>query len=475
MSRLKISDNLFLEVAELNRLVKFLKDDGYKRLFKTFITNYGIVSSGDNSYFKPTVNSANSVKINAGLAFDSNLDAIVMKEDTTLSVSDTGTKRWIILSRSVSSLEEGTVSITVDGALSGIDTRFTEILRGQPNFPTKVKFNSQFNQEEYEVVEVTSDYNAILSGSFRAESGLKYSVVGTFTPGFQVPDDRKEIYEYDSYNLRIIDANDKPVVGSNEFIIGCVYYENGIMNVLDERIYCMFNQRYEQETEYAGESPITSLLQVSAVGGVDSPRAKAAEIELILEHGYKVNAYELKSSENSNVFQITLGDCNFYGDGNIPNGVFNGWLLINRGNMRYLTIDRNEGKLLFISKFDPEIIGENNDFIVVPNFREIEYEITCKTENVARKSVPFYFRNIISNHQFRLNIYSIFPKYGGADTAEFQIRYRFIDDSGSKYPFYNLSVAPFTNINSETETLANSSFSVDMVQLQPQEEERNYS
>ena len=220
MSRLKISDNLFLEVAELNRLVKFLKDDGYKRLFKTFITNYGIVSSGDNSYFKPTADSANFVKINAGLAFDSNLDAIVMKEDTILSVSDTGTKRWIVLSRSVSSLEEGTVSITVDGVLSGVDTRFTEILRGQPNFPTKVKFNSQFNQGEYEVVEVTSDYNAILSGSFRAENGLKYSVVGTFTPGFQVPDDRKEIYEYDSYNLRIVDADDKPVVGSNEFIIG---------------------------------------------------------------------------------------------------------------------------------------------------------------------------------------------------------------------------------------------------------------
>lgn len=473
MSRLKISDNLFLEVAELNRLVKFLKDDGYKRLFKTFITNYGIVSSGDNSYFKPTADSANFVKINAGLAFDSNLDAIVMKEDTTLSVSDTGTKRWIVLSRSVSSLEEGTVSITVDGVLSGVDTRFTEILRGQPNFPTKVKFNSQINQGEYEVVEVTSDYNAILSGSFRAERGLKYSVVGTFTPGFQVPDDRKEIYEYDSYNLRIVDADDKPVVGSNEFIIGCVYYENGTMNVLDERINCMFNQC--QETEYTGESPITSLLQVSIVRGVYSPRAKAAEIELILEHGYKVNAYELKSSENSNVFQITLGNCNFYGDGNIPNGVFNGWLLINRGNMRHLTIDRNEGKSLFISKFDPEIIGEDNDFIVVPNFREIEYEIICKTENVSRKSIPFYFRNIISNHQFRLNIYSIFPKYGGADIAEFQIRYRFIDDSGSKYPFYNLSIAPFTNIDSETETLADSSFSVDMIEFQPQEEERNYS
>lgn len=474
MSKLKISDNLFLEVAELNRLVKFVSEDGYKRLFKTIIKHFGIVADENNTYFKPTLSSAGVVKINAGLAFDSDLEAIVMREDLTMNIQNTGVKRWIVLSRAVSSLEEGTVSVTSDGALSGIDTHFTEILRGQPNFPTKIKFhNSQFNQGEYEVVSVTSDYNAILSGSLRAESGLKYSVVGTFTPGFQVPDDKKEIYEYDSYDLRIIDNEDKPAVGSNEFIIGCVYYENSIMKVSDERIYCMFNKPYEQ-TRYSSNN-ITSLLQVSAVGGVDSPRAKAAEIELILEHGYRVHAYELQYSETSTVFQITLGDCNFYGNGNIPNGAFNGWLLINRENMRYLTINRNEGKFLFINSFDPEIISNNNDFIVVPNFREIEYEITCKTDNVARKSVPFYFRNIISNPQFRLNIYSIFPKYGGADIAEFQIRYRFIDDNHSKYPFYNLSVAPFTNINSEVETLADSSFSVDMVQLQPQEEERNYS
>ena len=476
MSKLKISDNLFLEVAELNRLVKFIGDDGYKRLFKTIIKHFGIVSDENNTYFKPTLLSAGVVKINAGLAFNSDLEAIVMKEDLLMNVPNTGVKRWIILSRAVSSLEEGTVSVTSDGALSGINTHFTEILRGQPNFPTKIKFyNSQFNQGEYEVVSVTSDHNAILSGSLRAESGLKYSVVGTFTPGFQVPDDKKEIYEYDSYNLRIIDNEDKPSVGSDEFIIGCVYYENGIMNVLDERIYCMFNKPYEQGTGYTGESPITSLLQVSAVGGVNSPGSKAADIELILEHGYKVHSYELQSSEASTVFNITLGDCNFYGSGNIPNRVFNGWLLINRRNMRYLTIDRNEGKLLFINKFDPEIMSGDNDFIIVPNFREIEYEVICKTENVFRNSVPFYFRNIISNPQFRVNIYSIFPKYGGADVAEFQIRYRFIDDSGNKYPFYNLSVAPFTNIDAESETLADSSFSINMSRLQPQEEERNYS
>ena len=80
-----------------------------------------------------------------------------MKNDLDLAVSDTGVRRWLILSRSVHNWEEGTVSVTVDGALNGIGTHFTEILRGQPNFPTKVKFNSANNTGEYEVVSVTSD------------------------------------------------------------------------------------------------------------------------------------------------------------------------------------------------------------------------------------------------------------------------------------------------------------------------------
>ena len=101
MSKLKISENLFLEVAELNRLVKFLSDDGYKRVLKSIINQYGVVRNTGNTFFKVTQKSTGVVTINAGLAFDSNLDAIVMKNDLDLAVSDTGVKRWLILSRSV--------------------------------------------------------------------------------------------------------------------------------------------------------------------------------------------------------------------------------------------------------------------------------------------------------------------------------------------------------------------------------------
>ena len=52
MSRLKISENLFLEKNELNRLIKSVVDDGYKRLLSPMVTNFGIVRDSQNNSFK---------------------------------------------------------------------------------------------------------------------------------------------------------------------------------------------------------------------------------------------------------------------------------------------------------------------------------------------------------------------------------------------------------------------------------------
>ena len=187
MSRLKFSENLFLEVNELQRLVKFLADDGYKLAIKSMSKSFGIVENSGNTYFKVTAKAgtANTVIINPGIAFTTDVDAIVMENAVEMQILNTGINRWLVLSRDVKNIETGTVTINTDGSLSGIGTEFTKVLRGQPNFPTKVKFESTLNSGEYEVVSVVSDTSAILAGSFVNENNLKYSVIGTFTPGFQ--------------------------------------------------------------------------------------------------------------------------------------------------------------------------------------------------------------------------------------------------------------------------------------------------
>ena len=156
-----------------------------------------------------------------------------MENAVEMQILNTGINRWLVLSRDVKNIETGTVTINTDGSLSGIGTEFTKVLRGQPNFPTKVKFGSTLNSGEYEVVSVASDTSAILAGSFVNENNLKYSVIGTFTPGFQPLADNKMIYEYDSYNIRIVDSADKPSLSANEFIIaGISFDDSGGMSIL---------------------------------------------------------------------------------------------------------------------------------------------------------------------------------------------------------------------------------------------------
>ena len=482
MSRLKFSSNLFLEVNELQRFNKFLEEDGWKRAMKAISKNFGIVENASNSYFKVTARSGSNsvIVINAGIAFDSNMDAIVMTDDLELSVGNTGSNRWVILSRAVTNEEQGTVSINSDGSLSGIGTEFTKVLRGQPNFPVKVKFNSTSNNGEYEVVSVTSDTSALLSGSFVNQSNIKYSVVGTFTPGFQPTEDNKMIYEYDSYNIEVVDSEDRPAVSGDEFILAMISFDaSGSMNVSDERIRYMFNNPYTQSDESDNSTdPLVSLLSAGVVGGIHAVGSAAAEFELIMEHGYTVTRHELLTTSTSNTFNIISGQSNFLGTGNIPDGMFRGWLLVNRANMKYALIDDNSNKSLYISNLDTSIILDSgNDFIIVPNCNEIEYEVTV-SNNVDRPNIPFYFRSSIWNLYTRAKVHAFYPSN---DVENFDnqvtitIKYRLMDNSGNQKPFSNLAIAQFENVNGQTETLSESSFVVDLTTIEPEAKQRNYS
>lgn len=482
MSRLKFSSNLFLEVNELQRFNKFLEEDGWKRAMKAISKNFGIVENASNSYFKVTARSGSNsvIVINAGIAFDSNMDAIVMTDDLKLSVGNTGSNRWVILSRAVTNEEQGTVSINSDGSLSGIGTEFTKVLRGQPNFPVKVKFNSTSNNGEYEVVSVTSDTSALLSGSFVNQSNIKYSVVGTFTPGFQPTENNKMIYEYDSYNIEVVDSEDRPAVSEDEFILAMISFDaSGSMNVSDERIRYMFNNPYTQSDESDNSTdPLVSLLSTGVVGGIHAVGSAAAEFELIMEHGYTVTRHELLTTSTSNTFNIISGQSNFLGTGNIPDGMFRGWLLVNRANMKYALIDDNSNKSLYISNLDTSIILDSgNDFIIVPNCNEIEYEVTV-SNNVDRPNIPFYFRSSIWNLYTRAKVHAFYPSN---DVENFDnqvtitIKYRLMDNSGNQQPFSNLAIAQFENVNGQTETLSESSFVVDLTTIEPEAKQRNYS
>lgn len=376
MSKLKISPNLFLEVNELNKLVQFLGEDGYKPLLKHLTKSFGIAQNENNTYFKVSrKNEAqNIVIINAGVAFDPNLNRILLLEDKELEIPNTGNNQWILISYAPTNNEEGTVNISAQGALSGVGTKFTSVLRGQPNFPTKVKFDSSINTEEYEVVDVASDTVATLVGSFAAEQGLKYQVVGTFTPGFQPNDEDKTIYEYDSCRIDIVESEDRPELTEGQYIIAKVSYVNDVISVSDERIRNLFN--YEAKinedinTDTLQSDPFVALRQTT----VRSERM----LDIQFEWGYTINRFELVTSADRNTFNIITGSSKYISSNKIPDGIFKGWLLVNRKNMVSVIIDDNASNALYITKLNPLMITDEGDdeFVVVPNVKDIEVEVT---------------------------------------------------------------------------------------------------
>lgn len=459
MSRLKLSPNLFMEVNELNRLIDFLDNNGYKLIIKQLVKEYGIAQNVDNTMFKVShkLGTDNVVTINSGIAIDSNINIINLERDMDITVPYTTNKQWLAVSYATTNNEVGVVNISAQGNLSGNGTKFLSVLRGQPNFPTKVKFLSDKNKEEYEVVDVTSDTEATISGVFVEEKDVKYQVIGTFTPGFQPNDEDKMIYEYDSCLIHLIDSVEKPDVDENTFIIACVEFENGL-NVVDERIE-FFNTNVKNSDTIVN-NPLVSLNRTKLLN--------ERILDLQFEWGYQINKYEFINTSNSNIINIYDGSNNYISDTNIPDGIFNGWKLLNRKNMVSVNIDYNKANSLYLSGVSSTLItGERDNLIVIPNVKDIEVEVKLSGTNYDEDTPNYYFTFSILNYKSHFHIPVEY-----LDTF-IELKYRMIDNNDKTTIFQDFAITQFENINKEKETLGNSSFAIYI--NEPQESKRNYS
>lgn len=215
MEYFKNSPDQHIGSLELNRYRMLLKRK-YEAILRNCILSYGVL---DNSGADPAfdnlkvVNGTVSTKhtLKAGYALDKNFNLIHVPEDIidAFDVSNsTGVLNAVIEFVVPDNFkdEEGTISIDKNGVMTGVGTKFTECIKGEPYHPSRIKFtNSKLNPTEFRVASVSSDTSATLSndGGFKEESGLTYKVVGTFTPGIVVPKSSKDIYEFEGKNYKL--------------------------------------------------------------------------------------------------------------------------------------------------------------------------------------------------------------------------------------------------------------------------------
>ena len=255
MSELNINRNIFLEKEELNRLQKFLADNITKVLFIKNTISFGLVLSDfvnvDPNDFKIQVGTnAGTVKlVNDSVALDKDGMLIYQKAFDNLSVPNDGLWYWMKITQKYEPSEVGTCSIDVNGNLSGTNTIFTDVLRGQSSdVPVKIKFQKAdgttlVNNQVYEVVSLTDNLNALLTGgSFTAESNLQCIVVGSTPISESITSAQLTgLYQYDSCDLQFIAEevlDTIPVinyVAEKDFYLARVKNVSGTITLQDKR------------------------------------------------------------------------------------------------------------------------------------------------------------------------------------------------------------------------------------------------
>ena len=421
----------------------------------------------NNTNFIPIVSSnPETITIQPGIAFDSDMNIIVLDSEIDVSVSreqlENGLKYWLVLRHAVTHNEVGTVNITQDGALTGTETKFTEVLRGQPDFPTKIKFDSAVNTDEYEVVEVLSDTSAIIAGSFTQESDKKYSVIGTFTPGFIPNEENRQIYSYDSCEIELIMSADKPEVKSevnsgNEFILASVEYINNMNNGYDMILndcrvdYLLdfsFNDEEVGENKELTKDQLVSLISENVV----SVNEKGVTIELLLEHGFSVTNFSVEVTASGYRLVINSGENNIVKVDTtlpdripLPDHLFKGWWILNLENMQYCEITDSQDNKLTITKINSMAVTGSTNIVLIPPFNEIEYSVLV-SNNVSSPTTPYVIRCSLENIKNRLLIPIRWNDVSGySDDVTLTIKYRIIGFSSNKYPFYLLNTANYTD------------------------------
>jgi len=408
MSNFKFSTDLFLEKAELNRFQRFLVDDGFRLHLIQNSFSFGIIKRSTDS-------TLNNYKVEAGTndktvkivvdsyALDKNGKIIFKKLEDNIVVPDDGQFHWIKIKHTFDPQEVGTVSIDVAGNLTGVNTKFTEVLRGAPNFPSKIKFiNNIGNVAEYEVTEVTDDLNAKLSGIFTTETPMNYKVIGTFTPGHVAPTADKDPFQYDgvtlSFELETVLNTPPTKIAGEEFYLARVKVVGINVTIEDKRTEFW---RTKADFDLTSITTITNpLIGIEAVKFDNSFTARDKN-QVEVAWGLRTTNWTIDSALRR--ISVTSGEGGvFKTAGDFTTGDFDGWRVYAQdGTYKIISASVKSGTGINLTlqslDVDDYAISPNDQLIIVPDVEEVEFKASS---DGAVTAIP----NIEQTFKFPVNL-----------------------------------------------------------------------
>ena len=407
MSRINFQPELFLETQELNRFQSFLKEEGFKRHLLQNTESFGIVKNKfiDSNFLYGRVQdgtNASTIKVNETFALDKNGNLIYKPFEDNIVVNNDGNYYWVVLTYKESTEEEGIVSIDNQGNLTGVGTKFTQVLRSN-NFRSRITLSNAINNTlDYEVLEVIDDENAVLVGAaFSAENNLKYSVTGTFSPGSVQSSSEKFPFRYDNATISLIQEttlNTKPstIEENVDFVLARVIIQSGQVVIEDKR-----NEFVKTKASFDFsfvDSNQNRLIGVESIRYNSQLTTKDKNL-VTLGWGFRSNNWTI----NSNLNRVTINAGNggvFKTTSQFTNGDFDGWRLYSEqtGKLHIIVSSVKTGNQinLELESLDPDdFIDITKEVSIVPNSEEIEIKfIKDPSENSVDLNDQVFTYNI---------------------------------------------------------------------------------
>jgi hypothetical protein len=421
MGKIKIGVNQFLGMHEYNRLMLFQSELGGKRnlllnsskfgLFSDFrLPEMGVVLKEDCFFVRKAGTPLDAAIVQTGVAIDYNGDLIVNDEEKKIYIPNDNNWYWVKISHKFSSKEKGKVSIDTLGNLSGVDTEFLSVLRGQPNFPTKIKFLNSVNQNvyEYEVVKILDNQNCLLFGDFNTETDLEYSVIGTFSAGAIILEEDKNIYQFDDVKIELIAETNLDTPPS--YILGKEFYVSRLRNTgsdltLQDKRIDWYKSDSSEEISVVNRGFDNPLIGVESVKDDVSSSSKDKNI-VELSHGFKVSSFTIDTT--SKKISVLIGNGGVFRDtSSFQSGQFDEWRLYYKDGSFATVIDSQKSGSQIVLTLDsllPHLIGTNDKLFVCPPYESIE--VKCLVPGVPNSEKIFTFEANTNICRLPLNSFS---------------------------------------------------------------------
>ena len=407
MAFLNINPDLFLGSQELNRLIKFLDEDGFRKLFLQNSVSFGLFNNSSDSTafsnFKVSQGTnAGTIKVTDGVAVDNSGKILSFVETDNISLIDDNQWYWLSIQFEERLSEIGVCSIDGNGNLFFENGELLSILRGIPNNPIKIDFpNASINTSEYEVVEVIDNQNAVLSGDFLPETNLKLRVIGAFTPDIVPPAGSKYPFRYNGTQLTLTlesVANTPPsaIDGLQSFSIARVKRNGSSVVIQDKRI-SIYQTVADSELATIALSN-NPLIGVEAVK-FDNQLTTRQQNLVYLSWSFRSSNWTIDSSINR-VTLIAGEGGKFKSTTDFTDGDFDGWRLYAKdgsySTIRQSTLSATQINLI-LDTLDPDKFADTTQqLIVAPNADEIELIFAADPDDLTDlmdRRVTFHINN----------------------------------------------------------------------------------